>query len=234
MVEDDEFFAKVLKRQLERANYDVVYAPDGQIGWEKFQETIFDLCILDIIMPRKDGFALAEDIRAVDFNIPIVFTSSRYLERDRLDGFDAGADDYLVKPFSTEELISRVEVYINRSRLLRSEKRIIFTIGNLVFDYSQLQLRHKDSEEYTRIAPREAELLRFLCENSNKKLKREQIQLSIWGQEGYLARRVMDVYLSRLRKHISIDPAIRIESFQGKGVMLVINELDRTHVIAKV
>ncbi|WP_212006628.1 response regulator transcription factor [Chitinophaga sp. HK235] len=235
LVEDDEFFAKVLKRQLERANFEVTHAIDGQAGWEKFQETIFDLCILDVVMPRKDGFTLAGEIRAMDFNIPIVFTSSRYMEQDRLQGFDIGADDYLVKPFNTDELISRIKVYIKRSRLLRSEKRIVYTVGNLIFDYSQLQLRHKDNEvdNHVRIAPKEAELLRYLCENSNKKLKREHILASVWGQDGYLAQRVMDVYLSRLRRHIAMDPSIRIETFHGKGLMLVINEMDRTHIIAK-
>ncbi|CAL1520266.1 response regulator transcription factor [Chitinophaga sp. MM2321] len=233
LVEDDEFFAKVLKRQLERANFDVIHALDGQDGWEKFQQTIFDLCILDVVMPRKDGFALAADIRTRDLNIPIVFTSSRYMERDKLAGFDVGADDYLVKPFNTDELISRAIVYIKRSRLLRSEKRIVFTIGNLVFDYTQLQLKEKLTGKCITISPKEAELLRYLCENSNKRMTREHILTSIWGVDGHMAQRVMDVYLSRLRKRIAMDPLVKIETFHGRGLMLVINELDRAHVIAK-
>ncbi|MCW3467751.1 response regulator transcription factor [Chitinophaga nivalis] len=232
-VEDDQFFAKVVKRQLERAGYDVTLCEDGEDGWDHFQKSIYDVCLLDVVMPKKDGFTLARDIRSIDENIPIIFTTSRYMEQDKMQGFECGADDYVTKPFNVQELIYRIEVYVKRSKLLRSEKRIVYTMGNLVFDYTQFNIRHKDSEAHVRMAPKEAELLRFLCENSNKKLLREQILNSVWGQDDFFTKRVMDVYLTRLRKHIAQDPSVKLETYHGKGLMFIINELDRTHMIAK-
>lgn len=234
LVEDDVFFAKVVKRHLERAGYNVNFCENGQEGWEKFQKHVFDLCILDVVMPKKDGFTLAGDIRSMDENIPIIFTSSRYLEQDRLLGFEAGADDYITKPFNMQEMICRVEVYLKRSRLLKSERRVVYTISNLIFDYSQYHIRHKDVDSHVRMAPKEAELLRFLCENSNKKLKKDDILSVIWGQEDFFASRVMDVYLTRLRKHIAQDPAVRLETYHGKGLMFIADDLGRTHTIAKI
>lgn len=120
LAEDDIFFAKVVKRQLERAGYNVTLCENGLEGWEKFQKHVFDLCLLDVVMPKKDGFALAEDIRSMDVNVPILFTTSRYMEQDRLQGFESGADDYIIKPFNMQELLCRVKVYLQRSRLLKS------------------------------------------------------------------------------------------------------------------
>ena len=120
--EDDVFFARSIKRHLERAGYNVILCENGQEGWEKFQQQVFDLCLLDVVMPRKDGFALAEDIRAIDVNVPIIFSTSRYMKADRLRGFESGADDYIVKPFSVQELLCRIDVYLRRSRL-RSRSR---------------------------------------------------------------------------------------------------------------
>ncbi|MBS0026598.1 response regulator transcription factor [Chitinophaga sp. 22321] len=234
LAEDDIFFAKVVKRQLERAGYNVTLCENGLEGWEKFQKHVFDLCLLDVVMPKKDGFALAEDIRSMDVNVPIIFTSSRYMEQDRLQGFESGADDYIVKPFNMQELLCRVEVYLKRSRLLKSERRIVYTISNLVFDYSQYHIRHKSADSHVRMAPKEAELLRFLCENSNKKLKKDDILACIWGQDDFFASRVMDVYLTRLRKHIAQDPAVKLETYHGKGLMFIADDLDRSHTIAKV
>ena len=231
--EDDVFFARSIKRHLERAGYNVILCENGQEGWEKFQQQVFDLCLLDVVMPRKDGFALAEDIRAIDVNVPIIFSTSRYMKADRLRGFESGADDYIVKPFSVQELLCRIDVYLRRSRLRRSERRIAYKIGNLVFDYSQYYIRHKDAGSFIRMAPKEAELLRFLCENANKRLKKDEILASVWKQDNLLASRVMDVYLTRLRKHIAADPAIRLETYHGKGLMFVAEGLDRLHTVAR-
>ena len=234
LVEDDIFFGKVVKRQLERAGYNVNLCENGEEGWERFQTHIFDLCLLDVVMPKKDGFALAADIRSMDVNVPIIFTSSRYMEQDKLQGFEAGADDYVIKPFNMQELLCRIEVYLKRSKLLMSERRVVYTISNLIFDYSQYQIKHKDADTHVRMAPKEAELLRFLCENSNKKLKKDDILTSIWGQDDFLASRVMDVYLTRLRKHIAKDPSIKLETYHGKGLKFITSSLHRSHTIAKV
>lgn len=234
LAEDDVFFAKVIKRHLERTGYNVSLCENGQEAWEKFQKQVFDLCLLDIVMPGKDGFALAEDIRTMDVNVPILFATSRYTEQDRLQGFESGADDYIVKPFNIQELLCRIEVYLKRSRLLKSERRIVYKISNLVFDYSQYYIKHKDADSYVRMAPKEAELLRFLCENSNKKLKKDDILAFIWRQDDLFASRVMDVYLTRLRKHIAVDPAVKLETYHGKGLMFVVDGLHRSHTITKI
>ncbi|PSL47425.1 DNA-binding response OmpR family regulator [Chitinophaga niastensis] len=233
LVEDDVFFAKVVKRHLERAGYEVSLCEDGEEGLEKFKKNIFDLCLLDVVMPKKDGFQLAEDIRLMDENVPIIFASSRYMEQDKLQGFESGADDYITKPYNMQELLCRIEVYLKRSRLLNSERRIVYTMGKMIFDYTQFNIKHKDADSHVRMAPKEAELLRFLCENSNKKLKRDEILASIWKQEDFFASRVMDVYLTRLRKHIAQDPSLKLETYHGKGLMFIANELDRSHKIFK-
>lgn len=224
LVEDDQFFAKVVKRHLERAGHEVTLCQDGEEGWDTFQQRNFDLCLLDIVMPRKDGFTLAQDIRSRDENTPIIFTSSRYMEQDRLLGFDVGADDYLVKPFNIEELLLRVDVFLKRSKLLQSEKRVQYNVGKLLFDYSELKILHAGTNVCVQLPPKEAELLRFLCENANKKLTRDYILANVWGLEDFFAGRSMDVYLTRLRKHFAIDPSIRMETFHGKGIMFVIND----------
>jgi DNA-binding response OmpR family regulator len=154
------------------------------------------------------------------------------MKADRLRGFESGADDYIIKPFNIQELLCRIDVYLRRSRLLRSERRIVYKIGHLVFDYSQYHIRHKDAGAFIRMAPKEAELLRFLCENPNKRLKKDEILASAWKQDHLLASRVMDVYLTRLRKHIAGDPAIRLETYHGKGLMFIVEGVERLHTIA--
>jgi two-component system response regulator VicR len=224
LVEDDQFFARVVKRQLEKAGYDVMHCIDGKDGWEIFQDHTFDLCLLDIVMPHKDGFVLAQEIREKDPNIPIVFISSRYREHDRIHGFTAcGCDDYLIKPFHLEELICRINVWLKRSRILGGNRKMSYKMGGLTFDYNELKILHDTSHTCIQLPPREAALLHFLCENANKKLKRQQVLLKVWGTDDFFAGRSMDVYLSRLRKHFTLDPAIRLETFHGKGFMLIIN-----------
>lgn len=224
LVEDDQFFARVVKRHLERAGHEVTHCQDGEEGWETFQDHPFDLCLLDIIMPKKDGFHLAQEIRAQDENMPIIFTSSRYLEQDRIHGFEIGCDDYMIKPFNLEELLMRVEVFLKRSRLLQSDRRLSYNMGSLTFDFSELKILHNASNTCIQLPPKEAALLRFLCENSNKKLKREYVLMHVWGSDDFFAGRSMDVYFTRLRKHFSLDPTIRLETFHGKGFMFIIND----------
>lgn len=220
-MEDDHFFAKVIKRHLEKEGYNVVHCVDGDEGWRAFQERTFDICLLDIIMPGKDGFTLAREIRSKDNNVPIIFTTSRYMEQDRLQGFEAGGDDYLVKPFNIEELQYRMDVFLKRSRLLQTTKMIKFTLGTLLFNYTELKIYHQPTNTTINLPPKEAELLKFLCENPNKRIKRESILMSVWGTDDFFTGRTMDVYLTRLRKHFRLDPEVKLETFHGKGLRLV-------------
>ncbi|WP_217604233.1 response regulator transcription factor [Chitinophaga sp. GbtcB8] len=221
LVEDDHFFAKVIKRHLEKEGFTVVHCLDGDEAWEAFQERAFDICLLDIIMPGKDGFSLAQEIRNQDTNVPIIFISSRYMEQDRLNGFAAGGDDYMVKPFNIEELQYRIDVFLKRSRLLQSRKVQIYQIGSLEFNYTELKIYHEPTKTTVNLPPKEAELLKFLCENPNRKLKRENILLSVWGSDDFFAGRTMDVYLTRLRKHFRLDDEVKLETFHGKGLRLM-------------
>ena len=221
LVEDDHFFAKVIKRHLEKEGFNVVHCLDGDEAWEAFQERAFDICLLDIIMPGKDGFSLAQEIRNRDTNVPIIFISSRYMEQDRLNGFAAGGDDYMVKPFNIEELQYRIDVFLKRSRLLQSRKVQIYQIGSLEFNYTELKIYHAPTNATVNLPPKEAELLKFLCENPNRKLKRENILLSVWGSDDFFAGRTMDVYLTRLRKHFRLDDEVKLETFHGKGLRLM-------------
>lgn len=224
LVEDDHFFAKVIKRHLEKEGFNVVHCLDGDEAWEAFQERAFDICLLDIIMPGKDGFSLAQEIRNQDTNVPIIFISSRYMEQDRLNGFAAGGDDYMVKPFNIEELQYRIDVFLKRSRLLQSRKVQIYQIGSLEFNYTELKIYHAPTNATVNLPPKEAELLKFLCENPNRKLKRENILLSVWGSDDFFAGRTMDVYLTRLRKHFRMDDTVKLETFHGKGLRLMTDE----------
>jgi len=194
---------------------------DGEEAWRTFQERAFDICLLDIIMPGRDGFALAKDIRSRDTNIPIIFTSSRYMEQDRLSGFQAGGDDYMVKPFNIEELQFRIDVFLKRSRLLQNRKIVVYQLGALEFNYTELKIFHQPTGHTINLPPKEAELLKFLCENPNRRLRRENILLSVWGSDDFFAGRTMDVYLTRLRKHFRLDPDVKLETFHGKGLRLV-------------
>ncbi|WP_143307728.1 response regulator transcription factor [Chitinophaga vietnamensis] len=234
LVEDDQFFAKVVKRHIERAGYEVVPCYDGQEGWERFQQRDFDLCVLDIVMPRKDGFQLTKDIRSLDPHVPIIITSSRYMEQDRIQGFDCGADDYLVKPFNMQEFLLRLDVFIKRSRLLHSEKKVTYKVGNLIFDYQQCSIRFTESDITVQLPPKESDLLKYLCENPNKRLKRDQIMSCVWGNDDSFNKRTMDVYLTRLRRYISPDPTVSVETYHGKGIMFITNEADRIHTPTKV
>lgn len=221
LVEDDHFFAKVIKRHLEKEGYSVVHCLNGDEAWNMFQERVFDICLLDIIMPGRDGFTLAREIRSQDTNIPIIFTSSRYMEQDRLHGFEAGGDDYLVKPFNIEELQFRIEVFLKRSRLLQSRKVLTYQLGTLEFNYTELKIYHRITGHTINLPPKEAELLKFLCENPNRRLKRENILQAVWGSDDFFAGRTMDVYLTRLRKHFRLGEDVKLETFHGKGLRLV-------------
>ncbi|MBV7533571.1 response regulator transcription factor [Chitinophaga sp. sic0106] len=244
LVEDDQFFAKVMKRHIEKAGYEVLYCADGEAGWETFQQRDIDLCVLDVVMPKKDGFTLTKDIRSINENVPIIITSSRYMEQDRMLGFENGADDYIVKPFNMQEFLLRLEVFIKRARLLRSEKQITYLVGNLRFNYQQCNVVVEVKKpapdggtrielEHMQLPPKESDLFKYLCENPNKKLKRDQIMSSVWDGDDSYNKRSMDVYLTRLRRYIAPDPTLSVATYHGKGIMFIANEADRHQEIIK-
>jgi DNA-binding response OmpR family regulator len=220
LVEDDQNVGAVTKKRLEEANYDVVHCIDGQMAWDQFQLKTFDICLLDVVMPKKDGFTLAEQIRRKNDFIPILFLTSKAMDEDKIKGFKTGADDYITKPFSMQELLLRIEVFLKRSKsttVVATEKRTQYTIGKLTFDYNDLILRELNGEVSSTLTQKEADLLKYLCDNANKTLKREEILFHVWGKDDYFLGRSMDVFITKLRKHFRTDPAIKLETLHGVG-----------------
>ncbi|ASZ11337.1 response regulator transcription factor [Chitinophaga pendula] len=220
LVEDDHFMAKLVKRHLEKAGHLVTHCTDGREASGLFNRQAFDLCLLDVIMPGKDGFTLAQEIRSKDEHIPIIFTTSRYLEQDRINGFEVGGDDYVVKPFNMLELECRMDVFLRRTRLSKGSKQLKYSIGKLAFYYTDLRIIHEETHKTINLPPREADLLKYLCENSHRQLQRDEILQEVWGNDDFFAGRSMDVYLTRLRKHFKLDPDLKLETFHGKGLKL--------------
>ncbi|MEQ8423224.1 MAG: response regulator transcription factor [Cyclobacteriaceae bacterium] len=216
LVEDDPGLGFVIKDNLSHKNYDVTLCVNGEEAQERFFNQAFDLCILDVMLPKKDGFSLAQSIREKNKNVPILFVTAKSLIEDKINGFHSGGDDYLVKPFSMEELICRVEVFLRRSSTLGSQES--FKIGSYHFDCRSLDLAHSDGSKT--LTQKEAEVLRLLCSNSDKVLKREEILKSIWGDDDYFMGRSLDVFISRLRKYLKRDPSIKIVNYHGVGFRL--------------
>ncbi len=217
LVEDDQYIGAATKKRLEEAGYDVVHSIDGQAAWEQFQTRTFDICLLDVVMPKKDGLALAEQIRRVNDHVPILFLTSKNEKEDRIKGLRTGADDYISKPFSMQELILRIEVFLKRTRNQTVEKSNTFHIGKLTFDYEDLRLYTAEGDISIALTQKEAELLLYLCNNPNKTLKREDILANVWGKDDYFLGRSMDVFITKLRKHFKSDPHIRLETLHGVG-----------------
>jgi DNA-binding response OmpR family regulator len=206
------------------SGYQVEHAENGVTGLEAFRNGKFDLCILDIMMPLKDGFTLAREIRELDEHIPIIFLTAKTLKEDKIFGFKIGADDYITKPFSTEELNLRIEAILRRTRmaLLSNDQPVVFRIGTYNFDYSNQLLTGPDTER--RLTKKEAEVLRLLCINKNRILRREIALRMIWGEDDYFMGRSMDVYITKLRKFLSLDPNVNITNIHRTGFMLEVKE----------
>src|ERR1041385_7401863 len=215
LAEDDLSLGYVIKDNLIDAGYEVVLCPDGQTAIEKFDEHEFNICLLDVMMPNKDGFAVAKKIRQHSDMVPILFLTARSMEEDKIKGFQSGADDYIIKPFSIQELLMRMEVFLRRTRKMHSDKSVYFTIGNLRFSYTDLKLTI--DKEIFNLTQKEADLLKFLCEHSNRILKREEVLLNVWGKDDYFLGRSMDVFMTKLRKYFKSDPEIMLETIHGVG-----------------
>jgi len=215
LAEDDLSLGYVIKDNLEDAGYEVVLCPDGVAAMEKFDKKDFNICLLDIMMPNKDGFAVAKKIRQQTDLIPILFLTAKSMEEDRIKGFQSGADDYITKPFSMPELLLRMDVFLRRSKKMHSDVQQEYNLGKMKFSYTDLKLT-SGNESFT-LTQREADLLKFLVEHPNRVLKREEVLLHVWGKDDYFLGRSMDVFMTKLRKYFKADPNIVLETIHGVG-----------------
>ncbi len=215
LAEDDLSLGYVIKDNLEQEGYQVVLCPDGEEALHSFQKEDFDICLLDVMMPNRDGFSVAKKIRQKSDIIPILFITAKSLEEDRLKGFATGADDYITKPFSMKELLARIEVFLRRSKRLYSDQEQEYKLGNLRFSYTDLKISNENEE--TSLTQKEADLLKFLCEHRNHILRREEVLLNVWGKDDYFLGRSMDVFITKLRKHFKSDPNVNLETIHGVG-----------------
>lgn len=219
IVEDDENLGQILKEYLEIKGFEACLARDGEEGLSEFNAQHFDLCILDIMMPKKDGFTLAKEIKLLNRETPIIFLTAKSMKEDTIEGFKIGADDYVTKPFSMEELLLRITAVLRRFGGIKTEMKSSYTFGKFQFDYDQQVLRFEDQSQ--KLTSKESELLRVLCQNINQTLDRSTALKLIWKDDSYFNARSMDVYIAKLRKHLKKDPDIQILTIHGEGFKLV-------------
>ena len=212
----------LLREYLQAKDYNVTLAPDGEAGLQLFTNEKFDLCILDVMMPKKDGFTLAQDIRKINAIIPIVFLTAKSLKEDVLEGFRIGADDYIPKPFSMEEMLLRIEAIMRRISGKKNKSGSEYNLGKMIFD-TQKQTLTSESKT-TKLTTKECELLSLLVQNANSILERNYALKTIWVEDNYFNARSMDVYITKLRKLLREDPNVEIINIHGKGYKLVIPE----------
>ena len=215
LAEDDLSLGYVIKDNLTEAGYEVNLYADGQAAIDNFDKSQTDICLLDVMMPFKDGFTVAKKIRQQSDVVPILFITAKSMEEDRIKGFLTGADDYIVKPFSMQELLLRMDVFIRRTRKLHADQVQEYGIGELRFSYTDLKLYAKN-DTHT-LTQKEADLLKFLCEHANRILKREEVLLNVWGKDDYFLGRSMDVFMTKLRKYFKADPSVILETIHGVG-----------------
>lgn len=224
LAEDDPNLGTLLKEYLEAKDFEAVLCTDGDKAFKVFNQQQFDFIILDVMMPLKDGFTVAKEIRTINKRIPIIFLTAKSMKQDTLKGFDIGADDYITKPFSMEELLVRINAILRRTDgygNMDGEKKI-FELGDFSFDYER-QLLKRDGEEEKKLTTKENELLHLLCLNKNGVLERNYALNAIWGDDNYFNGRSMDVYIAKLRKHLKPDPNLEIINIHGKGFKLLVS-----------
>ena len=224
LCEDDENLGMLLREYLQAKGYQAVLCQDGEVGYREFAKGKFDIAVLDVMMPKKDGFTLAQEIRQANTEIPIIFLTARALKDDILEGFKIGADDYITKPFSMEELVLRIEAILRRVHGKKAKDATVFRIGRFVFD-AQKQLL-TIGEKQTTLTTKENELLALLCAHSNEILQRDFALKTIWIDDNYFNARSMDVYITKLRKHLKDDDQIEIINIHGKGYKLIVPDAD--------
>ncbi|MXV49557.1 response regulator [Pedobacter sp. HMF7647] len=225
LVEDDPNLGMLLQDYLQlKGKFDVVLSKDGDEGLRAFTNGLFDLCIFDVMMPKKDGFTLAKDVRKINPQVPIIFATAKGMMEDKTEAFSLGGDDYITKPFRIEELLLRINALLKR--VANQEKSVEetqskFTIGDYQFDSTQQMITHNGQQQ--KVSTKEAELLRLLCLKKNEVLTREEALLSIWHDDNYFNGRSMDVFLSKLRKYLKDDPSVEIVNVHGRGYKLLVS-----------
>lgn len=225
LVEDDPNLGLLLQDYLQiKGNFEVVLCADGEEGLKAFGKQPFDICILDVMMPKKDGFTLGKEIRKSDPNVPIIFATAKSMMEDKASAYDLGGDDYITKPFRIEELLLRINALLKRVstvQTVQEEEPKQFEIGDYTFDYTTQLIHFKGAQQ--KLSTKEAELLRLLCLKKNSVLTREEALIHIWHDDNYFNGRSMDVFLSKLRKYLREDPKVEIINVHGKGYKLVVN-----------
>ena len=219
LAEDDENLGSLLKEYLEIKGYKTGLYINGNKAYKGFIQEHYDLCLLDVMMPEKDGFTLAKEIRQINSDIPIIFLTAKTLKQDVLEGFSIGADDYITKPFSMEELLFRIEAILRRTHTGSGNQQETFKLGKYEFD-AQKQTLTIDNQAQ-KLTTKEAELLKLLCNNKNKVLERNFALRTIWFDDNYFNARSMDVYITKLRKYLKQDPSVEILNVHGKGFKII-------------
>ena len=220
LCEDDENLGMLLREYLQAKNFDTELCPDGEAGYNSFKKNRFDLCVFDVMMPKKDGFTLAREIREIDQEIPIIFLTAKVMKEDVLEGFKIGADDYLPKPFSMEELTMRIEAILKRVRGKKIKEQAVYKIGSFTFDTQKQILSRGDEQK--KLTTKESELLGLLCAYSNDVLQRDFALKTIWIDDNYFNARSMDVYITKLRKLLKADENVEIINIHGRGYKLIV------------
>lgn len=224
LCEDDENLGMLLREYLQAKGYDTELYGDGEAGYKAFMKEKFDICVFDVMMPRKDGFTLAKEIRQTNQDVPIIFLTAKTLKEDILEGFKIGADDYLTKPFSMEELTFRMEAILRRVKGKKTRDRTLYRIGSFTFD-TQKQILSREGES-VKLTTKESELLGLLCAHANEILQRDYALKTIWIDDNYFNARSMDVYITKLRKHLKADENVEIINIHGKGYKLITPDAD--------
>lgn len=222
LVEDDLSFGAVLKSYLELNDYRVTWVDDGKFALTKFLNGEYHIAILDVMLPNIDGFTIAAEIRKANKNIPLVFLTAKTLKEDILKGYNAGADDYITKPFDTEVLLCKIQAIIKRQSAEPAGNEAVFHIGSYRFDSKLRQITRYDLTQ--KLSPKESDLLKLLCQNQNGLLSRETALRKIWGDDGYFTARSMDVFITKLRKYLAGDPNIEIKNIHGSGFLLEVKK----------
>ncbi|KAA6324013.1 Sensory transduction protein regX3 [termite gut metagenome] len=224
LCEDDENLGMLLREYLQAKGYSADLYSDGEAGFKAFLKNKYDLCVLDVMMPKKDGFTLAQEIHAINLEIPVIFLTAKTLKEDILEGFKMGADDYITKPFSMEELTFRIEAILRRVRGKKNKESTVYKVGKFTFDTQKQILSTEESQ--TKLTTKESELLALLCSHANEILQREFALKTIWIDDNYFNARSMDVYITKLRKHLKEDESIEIINIHGKGYKLIMPDVE--------
>ncbi len=224
LVEDEENFGSVLKNYLELSDYIVTLCKDGNQGLHSFRNNVYDLCIVDVMMPIRDGFSLATEIKKINPSIPLIFLTAKKLKEDILKGYQIGADDYIIKPFDTEVLLYKLKAILNRNgSVIQKEEKSEYTFGVFHFNTITRELISKTTTK--KLSPKEAELLKLLCANLNQVVSRDLALNTIWKDNNYFTTRSMDVFIAKLRKYLKEDVAIEIINVHGNGFRLLVKQL---------